>query len=628
MGVFSERRVIAGEVSIDEIFENIAQINTIILNGEFNMFDGKSIELNGNHPITYTKFVYNKIISIVKSYYLEHKVEIDNLIKLIIQKKTYLIKIASEELINDEIINLIANNDQLENVQLGSEKSPYILTKAVYDRLKQNKNITSISTTGVSSELEDVFDPIIEYNYKRCLINSYTYKDLQNNKIVINNPINVEEFKNLKYINKDSKIVFDYLDFNNIKEVIDKLKELNHNGKIEISINGKDKPKLNNYLFGLNDLKSFNGVNINCTTDKSLTSVEEYYEYEKYLTNLIEPALSLSPFEKFLYAYNITKNYKPYLENKENKDDSRNLYRLLSNDYMVCVGYSRLLVDLLNKLSIDSEVISVTVDTGFSDVKPDTYDIPENVSTKFGDHARVRVKIVDKKYGINGIYTSDPTWDNSIKYDLYAHALITEEEYKNLGMKNKIENVNYESSLLSSTIEEFYEKINYFLNKLSKKMSEQEARLDIIKHLHKLFENIDTVFYSKVKSEFYDEYYKIYNNLFMSKKHKDINGETKFQIELNKLFVETIEMFGEYIVNNFNNKVSGDTFKSAIELLYSNYYGMNPDEVEQRLNKTMEDNKKYYKISYPEYTEKKEDGTIVVYENIENKFDIDDQKVA
>ena len=38
--------------------------------------------------------------------------------------------------------------------------------------------------------------------------------------------------------------------------------------------------------------------------------------------NIIKPAINLSPFERYLYAYNITKLFKKYKES-DNKNDSR-----------------------------------------------------------------------------------------------------------------------------------------------------------------------------------------------------------------------------------------------------------------------------------------------------------------
>ena len=45
--------------------------------------------------------------------------------------------------------------------------------------------------------------------------------------------------------------------------------------------------------------------NVKIMVDAEIYTYEEYYKFEKVLFEMIRPALNLSPFEKYLYAYNI-----------------------------------------------------------------------------------------------------------------------------------------------------------------------------------------------------------------------------------------------------------------------------------------------------------------------------------
>ena len=69
---------------------------------------------------------------------------------------------------------------------------------------------------------------------------------------------------------------------------------------------------------------------------------------------LIEPIKNsnLSPLEKFIAIYNVVKNFKPYKESPDQLEESRYLRYILNNEYMVCVGYAKLLKILCEKVGI------------------------------------------------------------------------------------------------------------------------------------------------------------------------------------------------------------------------------------------------------------------------------------
>jgi len=67
-----------------------------------------------------------------------------------------------------------------------------------------------------------------------------------------------------------------------------------------------------------------------------------------------------------------------YKENEFNKKESRRLYSILINKYMVCVVFSRLFGDLLNKMGIENNDLSISIDTGYDKSRSLEMDFNDN----------------------------------------------------------------------------------------------------------------------------------------------------------------------------------------------------------------------------------------------------------
>ena len=131
---------------------------------------------------------------------------------------------------------------------------------------------------------------------------------------------------------------------------------------------------------------------------EKLLSLDQIIKDDEFLDYCVQNIKNsdMSPFEKYLAIYDIVKNFKQY--NKRPDDillqESRNLYMILNNNYMVCAGYARLLETLLKRIGIDATFL---------------------ISPTYRDdiqHAIVALKIKDEKYNLDGVYLSDPTDDN------------------------------------------------------------------------------------------------------------------------------------------------------------------------------------------------------------------------
>lgn len=106
----------------------------------------------------------------------------------------------------------------------------------------------------------------------------------------------------------------------------------------------------------------------------------------------------LSPLEKLIYAYDIMKSF-PYNMDPKNDIDSRNPAKVLNGQFIVCVGYTGILNEILKNLDSNLRHVAVSV-ACFS---PTEY---------LGNHSRSMIYIDDNKYNIHGPFVLDSTWDS------------------------------------------------------------------------------------------------------------------------------------------------------------------------------------------------------------------------
>lgn len=606
------------------------------------------VNINGNdvtfadmeNPIvSISSFFPGQILNIDLEYYTTHKDEIDEIIEYICRyKKMDYICIEDSALINEKVYEAIKDNSNIQKVVFGNKDDVVYLTLEIYNLLKDS-HIKDIKVYGISPELRDNFDSIINYN-NRYKIGSYTYENLIANKsFYFDKVLSNDEMYYLKYINKEAEIDLKSLNFDNYFEIVNCLKNNGFNGKITLHI--EDKNSFNSYLFShVNEVpndsdimirscgeKSFNAdllsnlegvlnipdITIRSYGEKSINSdLLTYLKYEKRLIEMVSPAVDLSPFEKYLFAYRLTKKYKHYQESEEDRSNSRDLYKILDNEYMVCVGFSTLLGDLLDKLGIENNDYSTSVDIGLDNIANDTIVLPNTiissndskeyeVITQSANHSRREVHLVDPKYGIDGYYFTDPTWDNDMQSDTYNYALMTHDEYLGIRRYNYLSYYGIDELFFVHSLEEFYDKINVLLDK--GKIGNNDEK-NVIRNLISKFKKFDKEFYLELLTQFagIDSYFYEY---------------TKENIQDILLFI------GEHILEKTNNVVLGNVFRDGIEVLYSEVDGLSGEELETKINKVMEENKIRQEKAFPIRYMIDKDGNKVPILNAYNKFDLD-----
>ena len=532
------------------------------------------------------------VLYINPDYYLKNKEQVEELLTKIIsstQEKSFVID--SNALITKNILKSISSNPNLEEIELARyAQENYLLTEEDYNILKQS-NLKKIKTSGVSEELKDNFDSLISYNVDRFLISYNKYSDLSKEQIYLNEKITKEEIENLKYLtNNKTKIIIEEENIEDAIVITTRLKELGKENHVVIDINNKElvTPKIlsnTNYLNGYTDIRI--GLDI--------IPIKEYLRLEKILYQMVEPACNLSPFERYIYAYNVVKQYKQYKENEKNKSASRELYAILENEYMVCVGYSNMLEDLLNKSGIKSIYRSMGVDDSY-----DKKDEKEVVKINWNGHARRLVYINDPKYGIDGFYVADPTWDNDLKNDLYNHLLLTNEEETETKRYNFLPTSVSSSSIELmniQSIEEFYQKINFYLDR------NPESNL------------------KNLISNSIDEIRKLDNNFIKKLEEKYPEIQDFFNLWPNEK--EILYEIGEYLLTKVNKPVSGQTIMSAVSEVYQKAYHLEGEELQNKLKETIEINNQRQHVQFPKREKIDEYGNQVELPGISDKFNID-----
>ena len=142
--------------------------------------------------------------------------------------------------------------------------------------------------------------------------------------------------------------------------------------------------------------------------NNSFISFKEYGDTIRIINEMVDDTnrFNFSPLEKIMYAYDLVRN-RVYTSEGDNEDKniSRTLSSVLLGDKIVCAGYAVVFKTLLEKLGINNrEVYLYNAD-------------------KTGGHARNEIYVQDEKYGIDGVYYFDTTWDSKKEEDDNSYLL-------------------------------------------------------------------------------------------------------------------------------------------------------------------------------------------------------------
>lgn len=293
------------------------------------------------------------------------------------------------ENVSKNIEELSYSNRILDNIELSLfpnlkevsiKNAGEIISKNELEMFLKRSNIEEFNTDGKFDDdiLKDGIFMDVEgdkygvYKDKKISSGNFFYKEFINRyNIYSQNPY--ENIDTIIKVIEDGKNKFE-IDENKDIMVYDKIKDIE---KKETS----------------NSIIEYNNSYEKITADEFITmrATLDYYK------SLIEDK-NLSPLEKATFGYDIIKSFV-YNEVKEdeNKSISRNIHSIIESGNIVCVGYASFYAELMKEIGINGYEFGTIVPID-----------GENIG-----HARVLLKIDDPKYGIDGTYAFDPTWDSA-----------------------------------------------------------------------------------------------------------------------------------------------------------------------------------------------------------------------
>lgn len=414
------------------------------------------------------------------------------------------------------------------------------------------------------------------------------YNEVLSDKEEIKIYDDITDLDNLKYIPKNKTIIIckhslrnnddtDLENYDNYYNIISKLKNNNQNNKIIVNVKNRkafSKSKLYNSNYDI----IIDGI------DLTKYKLDELKKEDKLLDLMVSDInnSNYSPFEKFIAVYNIVKKFKKYLENNEKHSDARALNKFLNNNYMVCIGYAKLLNILLDRVNINSYYYNVYLDTSYD--KGFTLD---DIPVTLEGHARLIVNICDPKYNIDGFYVSDPTWDNNLEKDFYNHALIS---FDKTALENRFFYLSYEDLALNcKDINEYNNKINMLIDRkkdtLFKNFGSNERRENlalntIINLIKDILMKLEPNMYKKLKEK-YSEL-----EIFSADKTSQYNF---------------INEAGLFFIDKLGRDIPIETVIEAATNVNKEVFGLDDSNIEKYKSKLLEENKSRDKIMYPYY---------------------------
>lgn len=363
----------------------------------------------------------------------------------------------------------------------------------------------SIDVNNIMEEDENIrikqnnFLKICMNNSKLLLKNAaYVKINFNNNEIasyIKNNPI-----LNTKKIIIEGNTKSTINDINELKRIFDK--------------------NINNIYFELEE----NSVLIDFNTYK-----KTIIEIEK-ISNQIKQ-LNMSPIEQIMFTYDIVRDrlYKDETE-EDKKNISRDLSSSLLGNKIVCLGYSRIFSCILDRLGI--EVRECILNNTFNE----------------RGHARNEIYVVDKKYGIDGVYYFDTTFDrkkidNDYSFLLsYKYFAKTKREIQQLD-KGLLEDMQFKhySLNMSQEFEKMY--LEKGIDGLSKEM------ISSINHMSKV-----------VNGKFLLNFMIMSSDTILSNVLDDIKNEI------------------DQLVHKYDRAINAETYINILYNVRKKQYYLNPDK--------------------------------------------------
>lgn len=130
------------------------------------------------------------------------------------------------------------------------------------------------------------------------------------------------------------------------------------------------------------------------SVEKAIEASRKINDWVKAIEEKKDGKEELSTFEKYLCAYKFVTEFQ---YRTGDSHECRDLISVLTGDKIVCVGYARMLKEVCDRLGIPCSLQRVQW---------------KDKNGEYHYHMNNVVLLRDDKYGIDGIYYADPTWDS------------------------------------------------------------------------------------------------------------------------------------------------------------------------------------------------------------------------
>ena len=536
-------------------------------------------------------------LMICPEYFKKNSKEVKNLVGYILKNTLFSQINLDASIVCEEVLKSAVENFKIKVLSLGENSATnffkrdhtneYSLTKKDYDILA-NTHIEKVYTALVDEEIKDVINPIIAHNVTNKFLNHSNYG---HDIISLGKKITDSQLEDLRYLNDGDEIFVQLSNILDLIRISGRLIELKKKSKVILNVKeveNKEKvfqvvSKNTNYLQD----------NIFVYLYDKVIPMYDFVSGERILYDMTLGVEGLSPFLRYMYVYNLTKHYKKYLENEEDHSEARDLYKILNNQYIVCLGYTNLLEELSFKVGIRTASYTVGVEPSRKELKnPDAI-----TSNDMSLHARTIVHLQDSSYGIDGFFVSDPTWDSSKWGDYYNHFLLTPLEETYSCQYNQLFSNRIEELLNITSMDEFFRKIKFMLGKKDSSFTGMDT---IILKLVRLIHSLDPSFY-----------------FHLQKKYPDLEGKDNFSSQEERLYE-----IGEYLLSKVNHPVSGETIVKGAVSLYQGVYHYSPVRLRLSVSKMIYDNQRRQKCYFPKRYKMDLNGDFVLDEDISEKFSI------
>lgn len=175
-----------------------------------------------------------------------------------------------------------------------------------------------------------------------------------------------------------------------------------------VALDGQDahySPAEWNNIKGIRDQLQAKGIEFGFEDYNQIWSVEEVENANAQIDKSADDlrGKQYSPLEKLMAAYiDVTRHNYKFEDVTEHFSQSRSIYGVLNSDKIVCVGFAALLKSIIER---DGEKNIQIYENNVACSR-------DNKSIS-GYHRNLIIYIKDPKYGLDGYYYVDPTWDAS-----------------------------------------------------------------------------------------------------------------------------------------------------------------------------------------------------------------------